>query len=222
MSRDTQLLAMYHTMLKALGPSFWWPGDSKLEIMLGAVLTQNTVWSNVEKALANLKENDLIHFQKLLALDREELALLIRPSGFFNVKAKRIHNLLTWLEALCQGDLNALDGYSTDFLREELLAIKGIGPETADSILLYALGRPVFVVDEYTRRIFIRHGLIHEDIDYHELQAFFMDVLPSDTDLYNEYHALIVRVGKNWCKRNKPDCKACPWHEYLDNEFYAE
>lgn len=216
MNRAAKLMAMYEAMQKELGPSKWWPGDSALEIMLGAVLTQNTAWSNVEKAIANLKAAQVLDLESLNKLSPEELAKLIYPAGFFRVKARRISNLLAWIKTFCHNDLSTLEEHSTEFLRNELLAINGIGPETADSILLYAFNRPSFVVDEYTRRIFSRHGLLPEDVDYAELRDFFMDALAEDSSLFNEYHASLVRVAKMWCKRSKPNCDSCPLRGFLN------
>ena len=216
MDRTSKLLSMYKAMHNALGDSHWWPAESNLEIMLGAILTQNTAWTNVEKAITNLKQANLLNLANLQALDEETLALQIRPAGFFKVKAKRIRALLVWLQNFCGSNLEKLAEFSTEQLREELLTVNGIGPETADAILLYALERPSFVVDEYTRRIFSRHALVWEDIAYSELRDFFMDVLEPDPDLFNQYHALIVRVGKGWCKRSKPLCETCPLREFLD------
>ena len=216
MDRNLKLLSFYKAMHCALGNSNWWPGETSLEVMLGAILTQNTAWANVEKALNNLKNANLLTLPKLQALDEETLAEYIRPAGFFRVKAKRIRALLAWIENYCDSNLEKLATVSTEQLRGELLAIKGVGPETADSILLYAFNRPSFVVDEYTRRIFSRHALVWEDISYFELRDFFMDVLEPDVALFNEYHALIVRVGKTWCKRSKPLCDSCPLKDFLD------
>lgn len=216
MDRNSKLLSIYKTMHCALGSSNWWPAETSLEIMIGAILTQNTAWTNVEKAINNLKQKSLLSLPALHALSEEALAEHIRPAGFFRIKAKRIKALLNWIEAYCGSNIGALSATGTEQLREELLAIKGIGPETADAILLYALNRPSFVVDEYTRRIFSRHGLIWEDIPYFELRDFFMDVLEPDVALFNEYHALIVRVGKKWCKRTKPLCDTCPLKDFLN------
>ena len=216
MDRNSKLLSIYKAMHCALGNSYWWPGETKLEIMLGAILTQNTAWTNVEKAINNLKNENLLHLPTLQALSEEVLAEHIRPAGFFRVKAKRIKALLHWIESHCGSDLEKLSATSTGQLREELLTVKGIGPETADAILLYAFKRPSFVVDEYTRRIFSRHALVWEDISYDDLRDFFMDVLEPDLALFNEYHALIVRVGKKWCKRSNPLCDTCPLKDFLD------
>ncbi|MBQ4132769.1 MAG: endonuclease III domain-containing protein [Desulfovibrionaceae bacterium] len=188
--------------------------------MLGAVLTQNTSWSNVEKAIANLKAEKLIDFSALNSMNEDELAQLIRPAGFFRLKARRIKALLNWLDRCCGGDIPKLEAFNTAELRGQLLNIKGVGPETADAILLYALNRPAFVVDEYTRRIFSRHGMVEPEIDYHELQAFFTDVLPEEASMFREYHAHLVTVAKGWCKRRKPDCTRCPLRTFLEQDFY--
>jgi endonuclease-3 related protein len=202
------LLEIYHRLLAHFGPQHWWPGDSPFEIMAGAVLTQNTSWSNVEKAVANLKAAGKLDPAALAALSTAELAELIRPAGYHNLKATRLKNLLALIEE--QGGVDDLLAQPTAALRELLLGVKGIGPETADSIVLYAAGRPIFVVDAYTHRIFSRHGLLSEDCDYFQMQELFMDNLEEDAALFNEYHALIVRVGKEFCKKSKPDCAGCP------------
>jgi endonuclease-3 related protein len=216
MNNSKKLIGMYEVMLDTLGPSHWWPGDSPFEIVIGAILTQNTNWKNVEKAIGNLKENDLLTPQALYALDPEKLAELIRPAGYYNIKTRRIRNFLSFLKSEAELDLLQLKNHSLDELRPKILAVNGIGPETADSILLYALDFPTFVVDAYTARMMNRHGVVHEDIDYHELQALFVDVLPENVSVYNEYHALIVRVGKDWCKKKKGLCESCPLQPFLD------
>jgi len=205
----------YDALRAFLGPSNWWPGDTPFEICVGAVLTQNTNWSNVQKAIGNLKTRDLLYPEKMASLDDELLAELIRPSGYFRIKARRLKNLLDFLRLECAYDLSALCYMDLHHLRDKLLQVKGIGPETADSILLYALEKPSFVVDAYTRRILNRHFLVHEDIDYHELRDFFMDRLPEDVAMYNEYHALLVRTGKEWCRKHNPRCDECPLGKYL-------
>jgi len=171
--------------------------------------TQNTSWANVEKAIANLKSADSLTPEKLYQFDVPQLAELIRPAGYFNIKAKRLKNFVTWLFENYEGKLTNLESLDTDQLRSELLAVKGIGPETADSILLYALNRPVFVVDAYTARIAFRHGLIEPNADYEQLRGLFQSNLPQDTQLFNEYHALLVKVGKEFCKP-KAQCSSCP------------
>lgn len=217
MSRETLLLTYYQTMLEHLGNSHWWPGDSPFEIAVGAVLTQNTNWNNVEKAIVQLKARDMLSPSAMMKATDADLAACIRPAGFYNVKVKRLRALLEWMAATCGSDLERLQAAPLEELRPSLLAVKGVGPETADAILLYALKLPTFVVDTYTRRIFCRHGLVPEDIGYEELREFFMDVLPEDITLYNEYHALIVRVGKEWC-RPKPRCQTCPLQDFRFGE----
>lgn len=207
---------MYETMRDALGPSHWWPGDSPFEIAIGAILTQNTNWQNVEKAITNLKNAHMLSAESMYALPPQELAELIRPAGYFNIKAKRIQNFLEFLKNSADFTIENLKEYTLDELRPMVLGVNGIGPETADSILLYALDFPTFVVDAYTHRMLGRHGLAYDDIDYHGLQALFMDALPEDVALYNEYHALIVRVGKDWCKKKVGLCDTCPLKSFLD------
>ncbi len=215
MSREGLLLDYYHAMLTGLGPSAWWPGETPFEIALGAILTQNTAWTNVEKAICNLRESRLLDPVALSKVADADLADLIRPSGFFRIKTVRVRNFLHFLQETCGLDMTGLHGMSMEELRPALLGVSGIGPETADSILLYALGQPSFVVDAYTRRIFSRHGLVPEDIGYGELREFFMDALPKDASLYGEYHALIVRTGKGWCAKRKGKCAACPLEPLL-------
>jgi endonuclease-3 related protein len=177
--------------------------------MVGAILTQNTNWANVEKAINNLKAHGLLEPRALYKLDKDRLAMLIRPAGYYNIKAGRLRALLEWLFTRYKGDLDALANVPTESLRQQLLSISGIGPETADSILLYALDRPKFVVDAYTARIMARHGLIEPPFDYDQLQDLFHRHLPADLGLYNEYHALLVRLGKQYC-RPSPRCQGCP------------
>ena len=214
MDREQKLTAMFHDMHEAMGDSHWWPADSPFEIAVGAVLTQNTNWKNVDKALDNLKQSGVLSPSAMRELTVEELAELIRPAGFFRVKANRLKHLLSYLEKY-DDDFEYLKSGSLHTRREQLLSVKGIGPETADCILLYALGFPVFVVDAYTRRMLSRHGLLPADVHYAEMQEFFMDVLPADVQMFNEYHALIVRLGKDWCRKSKPLCKSCPLYNHL-------
>ena len=217
-----QLTEIYQLLFDRLGPQHWWPGETKIEIITGAILTQNTSWPNVEKAIANLKAADLLSPEKLHRLDIAALAELIRPAGYFNIKAKRLKNFLNWLFNNYDGQVTNLENVGTDQLRAELLAIKGIGPETADSILLYAFNRAVFVVDAYTARVVTRHRLIEPGADYEQLRELFQFNLPPEPQLLNEYHALLVRVGKNWC-RPKPRCADCPLNKLphnLDIEYF--
>ncbi|HPC94744.1 MAG TPA: endonuclease III domain-containing protein [Sedimentisphaerales bacterium] len=210
-SRET-LTDIYRRLFEAFGPQHWWPGETRFEIIVGAILTQNTSWANVAKAIANLKDAECLQPDRLHALDPAELERLIRPAGYFRLKAKRLRHFTQWLFDTYEGRLDALDAVETHRLREELLGISGIGPETADSILLYALDRPVFVVDTYTARVAVRHGLIEPDVDYTQLQYLFESNLEPDVRLFNEFHALLVRVGKDFCKP-KPRCEACPLND---------
>ena len=200
---------IYDILFKTFGHQHWWPGDTQFEIILGAILTQNTSWQNVEKAIRNIKNAGLMAAAKIYALPEDCLAQLIRPAGYFNIKTKRIKSLLKWLFDNYEGSLEAVGNLSDHALREQLLGIKGVGRETADSIMLYAFGRAVFVVDAYTARILSRHGLIDEYCDYEQLRELLEGALPADAVLFNEYHALFVRVGKDYC-RPKPRCADCP------------
>ncbi|HSW00922.1 MAG TPA: endonuclease III domain-containing protein [Sedimentisphaerales bacterium] len=205
-----RLLEIYRLLFGFFGPQHWWPGETPFEIAVGAILTQNTSWSHVEKAIANIKAADRLDACSLHSLDMEQLEPLIHPAGYFRVKAKRLRNFTTWLCDHHDSDMQALEDIATGRLREELLAISGIGPETADSILLYALNRPIFVVDTYTARVMVRHGLIPaEGLDYSQLQDLFMANLEPDVALFNEFHALLVMAGKDYCKP-RPKCPACP------------
>jgi endonuclease-3 related protein len=204
-----KLIEIYELLYERFGPQHWWPGQSVLEIIVGAVLTQNTNWTNVEKAISNLKVAGSLSLEKLYGMDNSELAKLIRPAGYYNLKAKRLKNLINVLVDEFNGRLCEMASLDTESLRERLLSIKGIGPETADSILLYAFEKPVFVVDAYTARVTIRHGLIEPAIDYESLQDLFQSNLPQEVQLFNEFHALLVRVGKEFC-RPKPKCMSCP------------
>ena len=208
-----RLMEMFERLLAHFGPQNWWPAETPLEVMIGAVLTQNTNWSNVEKAIGNLKEQGLISLDRLLSLSAEELARHIRPAGYYNVKARRLQNLLRFIADQYEGDLELLFDQDAFALREALLSVNGIGRETADSIVLYAANKPLFVVDAYTFRILTRHGMAPEEADYHEIQGLFMDHLPEDVRLYNELHALIVLTGKNYCRKT-PLCSECPLNRW--------
>jgi endonuclease-3 related protein len=209
MNNSNILLDIYDRLFRSFGKQHWWPGDTDFEIIVGAILTQNTNWGNVEKAIKNLKEAKVFTPRKLYKIDIQELAELIRPSGYFNVKAKRLKHFIEWLFLKYNGSLPKMFKQDYDKLREELLSINGIGRETADSILLYAAQKPTFVIDAYTKRVLVRHELIPEDYEYEEIKAFFEENLPEDVSLYNEYHALLVRVGKYYCKP-KEQCEECP------------
>jgi endonuclease-3 related protein len=200
---------IYQLLFERFGPQHWWPGETQFEIIVGAILTQNTNWQNVEKAIANLKSADLLSPEALHNIEISYLAELIRPAGYFNVKAKRLKSFIDWLFANYGGELAGLENVDTERLREGLLSVKGIGRETADSILLYALNREIFVVDAYTARVAVRHGLIEPEADYEQLRDLFQSNLPQDVQLFNEYHALLVRVGKEFC-RPKARCHGCP------------
>jgi endonuclease-3 related protein len=208
MSRQV-LHDIYERLIRRFGPQHWWPGQTQFEIIVGAILTQNTNWGNVEKAIANLKKQGGLSPEKLHQLNIEFLAELIRPAGYYNVKAARLKHFLDRLFGKFDGNLDRLGQLPTDQLREELLAIKGIGPETADSITLYAFGKPVFVVDTYTGRILGRHRLLEPGAGYEEVRMLFESSLPREVQLYNEYHALLVRLGKEHCK-TKAQCPGCP------------
>ncbi|HID15541.1 MAG TPA: endonuclease III domain-containing protein [Candidatus Atribacteria bacterium] len=203
------LLRYFNKMYNHFGPLNWWPGDSPFEVMVGAVLTQNTSWSNVEKAISNLKQKGYLDPYKILDLSLKELAEIVKPSGFFNVKAKRLKSLIYFFVKEYDADIRKMLKDDLFSLRKKLLSVNGIGKETADSILLYALNKPILVIDAYTKRIFSRHGIISEEMDYDDLQSFFMRHLPQDVSLYNEYHAQIVLTGKTYC-RKKPLCEKCP------------
>lgn len=218
----SQLLEAYRRMLDAFGPQRWWPGDSPFEIAVGAVLVQNTAWRNVERAIENLRDEGLMSPRAMYAIERDELAELIRPAGYYQVKARRLRNLLEFIVEEFDGSLDDMFATAPNALRERLLAIHGIGPETADAILLYAGGLPSFVVDTYTHRILARHGWIGYEADYPEIKDFFESTLPVDVPLYNEYHALLVRVGKDFCKRGGPKCAGCPLAELLPSSGIVE
>ncbi|HEV57648.1 MAG TPA: endonuclease III domain-containing protein [Phycisphaerales bacterium] len=200
---------IYRRLYDRFGPQHWWPGDGRFEIIVGAILTQNTNWTNVERAIERLRQAGVLCPEAMAALPIDTLAEHIRPAGYYNLKARRLKAFLTWLFDRFGGDLTGPDRMATVTLREELLDVSGIGPETADSILLYAFERAVFVVDAYTARIAARHGLIELGTDYESLRSVFEDALPPDVTLFNEYHALLVRVGKAYCKR-RPRCTGCP------------
>lgn len=204
-----KLLIIFDTLLAAFGPRHWWPGDSPLEVMVGAILTQNTSWRNVEKAITNMKERRALDMAVLSRMGEEALAEIIRPAGFYRIKARRLKAFIDDFQERFGGLVENTAAVPTGTLRNCLLAVNGIGPETADSILLYALDRPVFVVDAYTKRFLKRHGLYDGDYGYHDVQKFFMDNLPRDVYIFNEFHALIVRLCQEHCKK-RPDCSLCP------------
>ncbi len=201
---------IYRRLYSFFGAQHWWPGETPFEVMIGAILTQNTNWLNVEKAIANLKKHNLLKPRALYKLPHKRLAGLIRPSGYYNIKARRLKSFLEFFIDYSGADIKNISHIPASSLRRELLSVKGIGPETADSILLYALNKPVFVVDAYTKRILSRHRVIGPDAGYDEIQNLFMKNLKSRVKLFNEYHALLVKLGKEFCLKNEPRCKACP------------
>jgi endonuclease-3 related protein len=203
------LVKMYQKLYQTIGPRHWWPADSPFEVVVGAILTQNTSWKNVEKALGALKEKNILDPLQLYKVDEQYLATTITSSGFFNIKSKRIKSFINFLFEHYQGSLEKMFSEKLTLLREKLLAINGVGPETADSILLYAGGKPIFVVDAYTKRILLRHKVISPRACYSEIQELFMNNLKADVKMFNEYHALLVYIGKYYCKR-VPQCRSCP------------
>ena len=205
---QTRLLEIFDSLYRRYGALNWWPADTPFEVCVGAILTQNTNWLNVEKAIVNLKREGLISVQAINETPQERLAELIRPSGFFNVKSLRLKGFVEWLLRR-HGSLDTMFAGSWQDLRDEFVKVPGIGPETCDSILLYAGGKPSFVVDAYTRRLFSRLGMVSEKDDYHRVRALFMEHLPPEVPLFNEYHALIVEQCKRHC-RKKPSCDGCP------------
>lgn len=218
----SNLLDVHDRLLAAFGPQHWWPGDSPFEVLVGAVLVQNTAWRNVERAIENLREAGVMEQYALYALAPEILAELIRPAGYYQVKSRRLRNLLKLVVEDFDGSLDRMFSTSLSPLREQLLEVHGIGPETADAILLYAGGLPTFVVDTYTHRILARHGWIGYDADYLEIKDHFESALPADAPLFNEYHALLVRLGKDYCKRTAPKCDACPLRDLLPKSGVVE
>ncbi len=204
------LRAAYDAMNGHFGDLGWWPAETPFEVIVGAILTQNTAWRNVTAAIGNMKQEGLMSLAGILETDDETLADLIRPSGYYRIKTRRLKAFAGYLKENYGGDLKRMFAEEWRGLRKSLLNIHGIGRETADSILLYAGGKPVFVVDAYTKRILSRHGIIAEDADYDEIQALFMKNLPKDSGLYNQYHALIVNTGKEYCRKKAPRCQMCP------------
>lgn len=204
---STGLRKIYRDLKSHFGAKDWWPADTAFEVMVGAILAQNTAWTNVEQAITNLKMAHALDAPVIDTMSHEELASLIRPSGYYNIKSKRLKAYCSWY--LQQGGYDRLNSLSTEQLRSRILRVYGVGSETADDIVLYAFNRPVFVIDTYTRRIFSRLGLIQGDEDYDDLRLIFETELGSDVPLFNEYHALIVNHAKSYC-RKKPHCGSCP------------
>ncbi len=208
------LLDVYHDLHAALGPQHWWPAETPFEVVVGAVLVQNTSWRNVERAIANLKQHGLLEPHRLALVTRPRLERLLRPAGYYRVKARRLGNFLKFLVDEHAGSLDSLFALPLAVAREQLLSINGVGPETADSILLYAGNLPKFVVDAYTKRVLVRHGWLDASSGYGDMQQLFEQRLTVDVSLYSEFHALIVRVGNEYC-RAKPKCDACPLRHRL-------
>ncbi|MFH1413452.1 MAG: endonuclease III domain-containing protein [Candidatus Omnitrophota bacterium] len=221
------LNSFYQRLYSHFGPQDWWPADSPFEVIIGAILTQNTNWLNVERAIDNLRRNKALTFSGLNNLPLKKMASLIRPAGYYNIKAKRLKEFLRFFSQCYRANLKKMSEEEMNALRVKLLSVKGIGPETADSILLYALNKRIFVVDAYTKRILSRHGLIKEDASYDQIQNLFMRDLKNnlhhvrnskshrknisnEVKLFNEYHALLVRLGKEYCLKKKPRCETCP------------
>ncbi len=201
---------LYRVLRNRYGPSGWWPGETPLEIAVGAVLTQNTAWTNVEKAIALLKEHSMLDVRRIHSARPETLASLIRPSGYYNLKSARLKNLMQVIMELSAGDLEAFFSRDLHDLRSVLLAVNGIGKETADSICCYAADKITFVVDAYTRRILSRHSMAEEQADYETVRQLFEASLPRDLAVYKDLHAYLVFVGKDFCRKSGPRCGACP------------
>ena len=214
-SGNAVLGSYFKALFAAHGPQHWWPGRSRFEIIVGAILTQNTSWKNVERALLNLRSEKLLSLRAIRDVPTARLAACLRPSGYFRQKSKTLKTFVAFLFARHCGSLNRLFAIPTEILRDQLVGLRGIGPETADCILLYAGRHPVFVVDAYARRVLERHGLAHPKATYEQLRATFESALPRDHRLFNEFHALIVRTGKQHCRKTAPDCSACPLAEFL-------
>ena len=207
----TVLLEIYKRLFQSFGPQHWWPGETPFEIAVGAILTQNTNWGNVEKAIDNLKRHGTLSAKAIHNMPVKRLSELIRPAGYFTIKAKRLKSFVDFLMNDYHGSMKRMKHEDImHSLREKLLSVNGIGPETADSILLYALEKPVFVIDAYTKRVLSRHAIMEHEKPYEKFQELFHSSLREDVRLFNEYHALFVKVGKTFCKRKKPLCDKCP------------
>lgn len=209
-----RLLRLYEELYRSFGPQYWWPARTKFEIIVGAILTQNTAWSNVEKAIKNLAKEKLLNPRSLKDIKKKRLAHLIRPSGYYNIKADRLKNFTKFLFKRYGGRLKEMFSQDALVLRQELLRVNGLGRETVDSILLYAGRKPIFIVDAYTKRILVRHNIIAGDSGYDDIQRLFIDNLPLDELLFGEYHALLVKLAKDICKK-EPKCNICPVKKIL-------
>lgn len=207
---EQRLFKIYERLYRAFGPQHWWPGETPFEVAVGAILTQNTNWGNVEKAIENLKGKSALNAKVIHKMPLNRLASLIKPAGYFNIKAKRLKAFIDFLINEYDGSMKKMGKEDLETLRVKLLNVNGIGPETADSILLYALEKPIFVIDTYTKRVLSRHGIMEHNRPYEEFQKLFHSSLNNDVALFNEYHALFVKIGKTFCKPNKPLCDECP------------
>jgi len=205
-----RLLTIYQLLFRHFGPRHWWPAETPMEMAIGAILTQNTAWRNVERAIGQLRQEIALTGAALLDLDVQRLEELIRSAGFFRQKARRLRQFARYLQHNHAGRLETLLDQPLEQARRELLQLNGIGPETADAILLYAGGHPSFVIDAYTKRVLLRYGLIAADPGYEPLRRRFMELLPADAQLFNEYHALLVELCKACCTRRSPACPTCP------------
>jgi len=214
-SASQQLTGYYAALLERFGPQQWWPARTRLEVILGAILTQNTTWHNATLALRKLRQAGLVSWRGLRAAGLETLEACVRPAGFYRQKARSIRNFVDWLERQHGGSPPRVFSLPAHELRRQLLELRGVGPETADAILLYAAGHPLFVADAYTRRVLARHGIIPAKADYHETQEFLHTHLPREAALFNEFHALLVEVGKKHCAPHSPSCPGCPLEEFL-------
>lgn len=208
------LMKIYHTLLAAFGPRHWWPARTSEEVIFGAILTQNTTWKNAKRAIGELKNAGRLSFEAIKKMNEKKLGKLVKSARFFNQKAKALHVFADYFGNMYNFDIKKMKKFPLEKLREELLNLYRIGPETADSILLYALEKPIFVIDAYTKRIFSQHGLMKINDSYDTYQKFFMDNLPHDVQVYNEFHALIVHTGYLYCKP-KPLCEECPLSHFL-------
>jgi endonuclease-3 related protein len=206
---ENRLRSIYQILFAHFGHRRWWPARTPFEVCVGAILTQNTSWKNVVKAISNLDEADRLDALRLYEIREEDLATIIRPAGYYNIKAKRLKNFITHVVEKHDGSLDKMFLASVDDLRKELLSINGVGRETADSMILYAAGKPIFVIDVYTRRVLRRHGILGAEADYDEAQSVFHRNIEPDVALYNDFHAQFVAVGSNYCG-TKPKCSGCP------------
>ena len=213
--RRTPLGNYYQRLVQHFGPQGWWPARTRMQVILGAILTQNTSWKNAARAIGNFRKAGLLSLESLRHASAAELEACVRPAGFYRQKSATIRNFIAWLDCNYQGSLRALFAGPADRVRLEVLGLKGIGPETADAILLYAGRKAFFVADAYTRRVLSRHGWLPPRATYADAQALLHRELPRDEQLFNEFHALIVEAGKRYCRLQAPDCEPCPLREFL-------